>query len=314
MEQIQQETGLDWRSLVSHDDWAAESVVPTLWRLIHEVSPEPAVALTFARHAPPTFFGPLGQVLRYAPSLRSMLQLLVRYRRTLSDSLQIELIEAGARATIRFRHPNDQKEFGATAEAGLALGARLLRDMFGAEGAIVSVGFTHVPVGPLAPYEAYFGTPVVVEAEWNYMELKASVLDCAPPDADELLEAYASRHLALEAKRLGARHDPTPLAKLKDAVAAEARRGVFDSAAVARRLHASIRTVQRIAVEHGESLGALIDRARCDEALRLVGDETRTIDEVADRLGYSSRRAFERSFKRWTGTTPAQYRERASSH
>jgi AraC-like DNA-binding protein len=41
----------------------------------------------------------------------------------------------------------------------------------------------------------------------------------------------------------------------------------------------------------------------------MLDDASRSIKETAHALGFSDPRAFHRAFRRWTGTTPKQYRE-----
>jgi len=43
-------------------------------------------------------------------------------------------------------------------------------------------------------------------------------------------------------------------------------------------------------------------------ARRLLDDASRSIKETALAMGFSDPRAFHRAFRRWTGTTPKQYR------
>jgi AraC-like DNA-binding protein len=53
----------------------------------------------------------------------------------------------------------------------------------------------------------------------------------------------------------------------------------------------------------------LLDQARREVACASLRRPDVAIKDVAFRIGFSELSAFYRAFKRWTGRTPAQYRE-----
>ena len=53
----------------------------------------------------------------------------------------------------------------------------------------------------------------------------------------------------------------------------------------------------------------MVDAERRRRALRAVEDEARPLKEIAYEVGFSEPSAFNRAFKRWTGVSPARYRE-----
>jgi AraC-like DNA-binding protein len=59
-------------------------------------------------------------------------------------------------------------------------------------------------------------------------------------------------------------------------------------------------------------LNYLID-IRMREAKRLLEDTTKTVSEIADRIGYTNYSSFIRIFKKYTGITPGEYRETVMS-
>ena len=78
--------------------------------------------------------------------------------------------------------------------------------------------------------------------------------------------------------------------------------------AVAQRLGVSARSLRRRLREEGSSYADLADAAAADVARRLLGEHDASIDDIAQRLGFSEPSAFYRAFKRWTGQTPRQFR------
>ena len=80
----------------------------------------------------------------------------------------------------------------------------------------------------------------------------------------------------------------------------------------AKRASMSPRTLKRRLAEQGTTFTEIIDDARRQRALLLVLDRRLTLDAVASQLGYSDTANFTRAFKRWTGKTPGEARDRKS--
>ncbi|MNN73137.1 HTH-type transcriptional regulator VirS [compost metagenome] len=52
----------------------------------------------------------------------------------------------------------------------------------------------------------------------------------------------------------------------------------------------------------------LLDQAREAQALVLLANPTLSLEQVADKLGFSSASSLVRAFRRWQNNTPANYR------
>jgi AraC-like DNA-binding protein len=76
---------------------------------------------------------------------------------------------------------------------------------------------------------------------------------------------------------------------------------------VAKRLHASGRTLQRRLEAEGTRYSEVLDRARASLARKLLREDM-PIAEVAARVGFSDVAPFTRAFRRWTGAPPGQFR------
>jgi AraC-like DNA-binding protein len=82
---------------------------------------------------------------------------------------------------------------------------------------------------------------------------------------------------------------------------------------VAAELALSARSLHRQLAAEGTSYQRLLDGVRCDEAIRQTLEERRPFKAIAAAVGFADPRAFRRAFKRWTGTTPQQFRLRRLS-
>lgn len=79
---------------------------------------------------------------------------------------------------------------------------------------------------------------------------------------------------------------------------------------IAALLHLSERTLRRQLAEEGTRFTALHDHIRTQRALELLHDRGLTISRVGNQVGFTDVREFRRAFKRWTGYTPSEARER----
>jgi AraC-like DNA-binding protein len=78
---------------------------------------------------------------------------------------------------------------------------------------------------------------------------------------------------------------------------------------VAKKLHVSSRTLKRKLADEGTAFSKVLDDERRAHALLLLRAPEPTLDEIADRLGYSDLANFTRAFRRWTGQTPGAFRK-----
>jgi len=77
---------------------------------------------------------------------------------------------------------------------------------------------------------------------------------------------------------------------------------------VARALNLSVSTLRRRLLEEGTSYQAIKDECRRAAALHYMSSPQLAINDVAELMGFDEPSAFFRSFKRWTGMTPGEYR------
>jgi AraC-like DNA-binding protein len=81
---------------------------------------------------------------------------------------------------------------------------------------------------------------------------------------------------------------------------------------VARALATSERTLRRRLSDEGLTFDRLREAELERLARELLRSRASTIEEIAYLLGFSEARAFQRAFKRWTGTTPGAFRTRGA--
>lgn len=130
-----------------------------------------------------------------------------------------------------------------------------------------------------------------------------SRLEGANPELARLNDEVALRYLA--------RFDRDKLnSRLRAALVEQLPRGEPSAAKLAVMLNLSLRSLQRRLADEGTSYEDLLTSTRRELALSHLADRRYSIGEVAYLLGFADASSFNRAFKRWTGQTPGQYRER----
>jgi AraC-like DNA-binding protein len=99
------------------------------------------------------------------------------------------------------------------------------------------------------------------------------------------------------------------IAFLRKTLASYLPDGSTDINLAARLARTSVRTLQRRLAEEGTTYSELLEEVRYDAAVARLKDSRSTITEVGRQLGYRDPAIFTRAFRRWTGTTPSEFRK-----
>ena len=139
--------------------------------------------------------------------------------------------------------------------------------------------------------------------------LPRALLDRPLVSPNEGLFAYLERHAeALQARVAGS---ASLASRVRELLSARIRQGEPEQAAIAQALAMSERTLQRRLQDEGVTFAVLLDDVRADLGRMYLADPKLAIFEVAFLLGYSEPSAFNRAFRRWTGTSPSDFRRQA---
>ncbi len=256
-------------------------------------------------------FGTLEYVLRNAPTVRAALERLAQYGRSINAQVRVTFDPAAGRLSEAIpgspmclgRHGND---------FAVAHKIKFARELLGTKFVPTRVFLAHPPPVKLhcaREQRAHFrGSELIYHAEANGFEVAPTLLSTPLEHADAAL-------LLLLEKRLGevaAATEPTDSVELlRRAVAEDLAAAEVTGERLAARLGLSTRTLHRRLAAAGVSVRLLVDDVRREMATAFLADAELPLDEIGRRLGYSDARAFTRAFVRWTGETPAAYRNRS---
>ena len=216
-----------------------------------------------------------------------------------TNAAQVEIRAERDTWRVEYRLLNPTPAVRQDAEATLGMFVAFARAA-AAPGAVREIAFTHARARSLGEHDRILGAPLRFDCPANAVTFDRERLQ-------ERLDPEALRHEPESSPPLPAVPPPvTFLDRVARVIAAALDDGEATLGAVAGRLGMSARSLQRRLAERGSSYEESLDAIRRQLCLVYLnaGDHP---GEIAARLGYSERSPFYRAFRRWTGTTPADF-------
>jgi|ETNmetMinimDraft_25_1059894.scaffolds.fasta_scaffold03503_4 AraC-like DNA-binding protein len=307
MEQITANTGLRSEDLFDVGDRLPDHIVANVWQLIDAIRPGEAIPLKMASAVPDTYFGVLAHVWRYSEDPQNVLNLFVRFHKTLADRLHLEVSQGSNETSVHFSHPSDSIDGGCGAEVGAAATASFGRKYFGGD-ALLRVQFAAAAHGPLKLYKDFFGVPIEFETGRTELTFRTDLLASSIGKIDSDLSDSLVQYLEEVSAVLRNEAEPSFLKGIRKAIEENARSADYSIQGLADRLQLSVRSIQRKAKKRNIRLIDMVNEARMAHAMKLLSSQKLNLEEVSFLLGYSEVRAFARAFKRQSGQTPSDFR------
>lgn len=250
-------------------------------------------------------FAPVDQVTRNCATLREAIVVGSQYSRLHDDGFRASLVEDESRATLEML--GSQPSHSAVANE------------FQITCVVKRLGFfLHEPLGPLEvqmrhetatnaeEYARVFRAPVRLGAPSNAIVLRQEVLDRRARRPNPGL--FASFHQKADRMLSDLERSDTFVGKVRRLLVEHLEDGVGITEA-ARRLHVSEATLRRRLALEGTTYKHVVDTVRKELALAYLDDRLLP-SEVCYRVGFSNAGAFGRAFRRWTGSSPVEYKGR----
>jgi AraC-like DNA-binding protein len=229
-----------------------------------------------------------------------------RYGRLFTEAVEFQLQDR--RPQIGLAKARPELGPGQALAEGYRLAAVLQasRDLTGVDVVPAEVDFTYPQPSRTTEHRRYFRCPLVFGAPTASITFHVPDLDLPVVEADATLEGYLSKYAEQVLASLV--QGDTTKHRVRAAVWSLLSEGPPSLDQVAGLVRMPPRTLQRRLAAEGTSLHREIEEIRKTMALAVLRDRSIVIEDVAFLLGYSAPSTFFRSFKRWTGTTPRQFR------
>jgi AraC-like DNA-binding protein len=221
------------------------------------------------------------------------------------DDVRIDLQTEGQRARLLLHNriqPLDARRFAD--EALLVMLHGLLCWLAGRRVALRAIALAWPRPAHAAEYRRMFGPALQFDAPLTSIDFDAAALQARhAPTRESLREFLRDAPQSVFLKQVS---EPA----WSERVRRRLRRGADWPAAdaVAAEWGVSGVTLRRKLAAEGTSWQRVVDEVRHHLALRLLGDRTRSIEQVAASLGYGDARSLHRAFRKWTGSAPGTHR------
>lgn len=302
-------SGIDPQVLLAAEGRVEPELALRTWQLAAELCSDPWFGLSVGDLVPIDYLGGLGLAVFGSATLGDGLRRFARFFPLIHQLARLELIEDAGVFRLRFvlqvdvepaqmRHP---------IECLFAVLVRLSQRTTGTEIWPIEVAWRHIAPPELSGYQRAFGVVPRFGQPCNELVFARPVLDTPHVAPDHALIEIGERHLRQRCSELPVAE--SFVSRFRRVLAEELELGEPTLPKLADRVRMSERTLQRRLGAEGTSVQALLDELRRELSLRRLTESNQSIAEIAFRLGFAEVRAFHRAFKRWTGSTPAAYRE-----
>lgn len=274
---------------------------------------DPALGLHLGEQTLPVTLGVMGHLLLGAPTVAHAIDVFLRYQRLINNAEPSSLRLENDKAVFTYHYPRSTATCNRIrAEFGMVqivrIGQTLLSGALPSRSFEVEWHFEHAAPDYLHEYLRIFGKQIHFGRACTELVFPADILHVPVPQPDplvvQLLEEEARRQIAwLECE--------SPLAeRVEQILFAGLQAGKPTIRNVAAQMGMNERTLRRKLEGEQTSYSVLLGNVQFRLAEKWLASPTLSVEEIAARLQFSEPSAFYRAFKRWTGKTPAEFRER----
>lgn len=182
----------------------------------------------------------------------------------------------------------------------------LFTDLFGLGFRLRQMSARYPDPGFASSYQSIFGCPVTFDSEANLLIHDAAWMDKALLYGDRMTHTMMLEKCGELLNRLGPAM-PGVTGKVRQTLIMNPGR-FFTVEEMAERLAMSVRTLRRRLEAEGTTYQATVAEVKSELAMRYLTQTTMSVEEIAERLGYSEGGNFRHAFKRWTGKGPGAFR------
>jgi AraC-like DNA-binding protein len=301
-DQLLQPLNLSERALEEPNARLPVRVQDAVLRHARLLTREPALGVHIGLRRRASMYGFLGFAAMTAASLREAIELAVHFSSVVTTAITLRLVVEGDVAALRFEEHDDPGDVRDMVHLSLAIGlGQIGQALTGSK----RPGVADLAIARPAYWQRFenmfqirFDQPV------TQLVFQASLLDLplVAPDRSGMCLAREQCERALA----DLTHNGMIVGRVRGLIANAERFRTLDE--VAACLGVSPRTLKRRLAAQQISFSELVEEERHQRALLMLRSSQLSLEEITERLGYSTVPNFARAFRRWAGVAPGAYR------
>lgn len=304
--------GVDAQRVASHDAYVSLRLVERLLEDAARRFDIPDLGLRMAAQQDLHILGPLAIAMENSRTVGEALECANQFLGVVSPALSHEVIPdpLGNPGVVAIRYASTT---GTASPQSIDYGLGMVHRAVtlvqgGGPFGLRSVQLPHPRLAPAAAYREHFGADVAFDCDHAVLRIPRQLLEVSVIGGNELL-----RDIAVNFLETHFGHEEVPVSDLVVAIL-EGQLGPDqpDLAKVGRLLSLHPRTLQRLLADEGVGFKHLLDRARREQARKLITTTSLTFSQIAARLGLREQSSLTRATRRWFGTSPSQLRKAAN--
>lgn len=298
--------GLDIAHLNNPASRIPTSKTSKAWQLAAEKTQDPAIGITVCENIHAAVWYALSYVVFSSESILSALQRVVQYNRVIVTVAGTTLHESRDAFVLSWPgHPFVSKH-GVDMYGGTII--QMCRHLTGSMFNPMQVSLTReLPPDGGRRHEEFYRAPVAFSEKRNAIHFSKEACEKTVLIGNEEL-LNRNEHLVQEYLRRVKGHEFINLVHSR--VIELFSNGKVQEQKIAESMNLSQRSLQRKLNSYGTSFRHIVENARKGSAMELIDETDLRMSEIGFRLGYTDTGNFSSAFKRWTGVSPSQYRNR----
>lgn len=297
--------GISSSSIKTSGERVSLEVMDRIWDEAAQLIGDSGFGLRAPQFWHPSHLNALGYGWLASRTLREAMNRLERYWQVVGEGANISIQDEKAGASIIYRDKPVSSGGYARVDSILSCALHMCWINYGDSFDPAAVHLNRKAPDCSFKYKDFFNIDVNFDSNRNSITIPFSVVDeqlvGGNPNLARLNDQIMIKYLATFEKR-GITH------QVKDAIVSCLASGEVSKERIALSLNMSVRSLQRKLRGFDTSFSLLLDEIRKELAISHLRVPENDLAEISFLLGFSQPSSFSRAFKRWTQTTPMEFR------